>query len=88
MTPPSQPIYPPVPASGLAAHMQASQQLFRKAVEWLEDEGKDMLAGDVFRWVMCAPGGRPVRPIEGSAVCTASRRPRQPSWLSLEFMRS
>lgn len=28
---------------------EAAQQLFRKAVEWLEDEGKDMLAGDVFR---------------------------------------
>lgn len=35
--------------------MQAAQQLFRKAVEWLEDEGKDMLAGDVFRWCMCRP---------------------------------
>lgn len=24
--------------------------MYRRAVEWLEDAGKDALAGDVFRW--------------------------------------
>ena len=39
--------YPPRTA------VQASTRLYRKAVEWLEDAGKDALAGDVFR---CPPG--------------------------------
>jgi hypothetical protein len=32
--------------------MQASTAMYRQAVEWLEDAGKDALAGDVFRWVL------------------------------------
>lgn len=31
------------------ARAQASTRLYLKAVEWLEDAGKDALAGDVFR---------------------------------------
>lgn len=53
--------------------MQAAQLLFRKAVEWLEDEGKDMLAGDVFRCAH-APASLPAR-----QAGDASRQRSKPS---------
>lgn len=35
---------------------QASTLMYRRAVEWLEDAGKDALAGDVFRCGVCLRG--------------------------------
>lgn len=28
--------------------------MYRQAVEWMEESGKDALAGDIFRWARCA----------------------------------
>lgn len=49
---------PPAPLPGTPLHppSQASTLMYRRAVEWLEDAGKDALAGDVFRCGVCLRG--------------------------------
>lgn len=49
---------------------QASSSLYRKAVEWLEDAGKDALAGDVFRCGVAAPGRRRQPAVFASKDCS------------------